>query len=223
MRPESQEASEHRDPWALWLTLLAELEAGRCPPRNVRDWFLRGARSWSEAVGDEPLHAVLGIERRRRLDYLRHRLAELLQEAAHAVAPKESTWRRAGLVAKELDRYECRTWSRHRGKPINPAWSRRDRAFARLLALPIAAPRKQRSIAELLQSSPLFLAVDSAPVSEPMEAAAMQKSDSIEQVARREFETSAAIRYEFADDLAAYIAYRKAEAAGQIKRIQGSR
>lgn len=42
-------------------------------------------------------------------------------------------------------------------------------------------------------------------------------SSDIETQARREFETSAAIRYEFGDDLAAYIAYRRAESAGWVK------
>lgn len=223
-RQASQETAEARDPWRLWLALLAELEAGRCPPQEVREWFLCGARGWSEAVGEDPLHAFLGIERRRRLDYLRARLAELFQEAGEAVAPTESAWRRAGIIEREFDRYERRTWPHHRGKPINPAWSRRDQAFARLLALPIAAPRKRRSIYELLQGATLALAVDEALASEPMatEARTMKQTDSIEERARREFETSAAIRHEFMDDLANYISYRKAEAAGWIKRIRGA-
>ncbi len=216
---------QHPDAWADWCELLDCLEYGERIPPRIRAWFLVAARGWSEAVGDEPLHAFLGIERRRRLDYLRGRLAELFREAAAAVAPTGTPWRRAGIIEKELDRYERRTWSQHRGQPISPAWSRRDQAFARLLALPIAAPRKQRSIAELLQASPLCLAVGAVLTSGPVttEAPAMKQTDSIEERARREFETSAAIRHEFCGDLAAYVAYCRAEASGSIKRIQGSR
>lgn len=223
-RPESQATAEDRDPWRLWLVLLAELEAGRCPSQEVREWFVHGARGWSEAVGEDPLHAFLGIERRRRLDYLRARLAELFQEAAEAVAPTESAWRAAAIVERELGRYERRTWPHHRGKPINPAWSRRDQAFARLLALPIAAPRTQRRIHGLLPGAPVVSSVDEVLGSQPMasEAPPMKQTDSIEERARREFETSAAIRHEFMDDLANYISYRKAEAAGWIKRIRGA-
>lgn len=219
---EPLESSEDRDPWRLWLALLAELEAGRCPSQEVREWFLRGARGWSEAVGDAPLHAVLGIERRRRLDYLRARLAELFREAADAVAPTESAWRRGVILEKELDRYTRRAWRSHRGKSIDPACSRRDQAFAKLLALPIYVPRRRRSIYELLQGASVALAADDVLGSGPMEARTMQTNSDIEAKARKEFEASAAIRYEFADDLAAYIAYRKAEAAGQIKRIRGA-
>lgn len=96
-----------RQPFALFLDLVAAIESGQPLPPDVREWFLTGADDWVRRADAKPLHEVLEITRRLRRDYLQARLSDYLDEALHAFAKTRegSAWDLSAEFVDELKRF----------------------------------------------------------------------------------------------------------------------
>lgn len=217
------------DPFRLWLEFTDAVRSGEVPRPDVAEWFLEGADVWSMSTGEEPLTGLLGITRRKRLEFLQRRQRSILRRVLEAVEPSSAAWAQAGAVLAALKRYETRVWPGHRHltRP-DPSWSRLHSALFELQQQPLPVPRTQRGLFGLLKRSGMAFSVEDDASSPQMATSTQagaemsrtptpnQTPDQLREAARREFAASRELQAEFTD-ADTYVAWRVADAQGLVK------
>jgi hypothetical protein len=102
--------------------LLRRLLASRGGDKDAAAWVAGGLAAWLRAGGAVALPRCLGLAPTPRKVQLLLRDAWIREAASHIDAPTD--WKRACLLAEEIERFESRLWLCWRGERLPPARAR---------------------------------------------------------------------------------------------------